>query len=446
MSVIINLTAFFSDDGVPATGLSATIRVRRIDTGALVVTDAAMTELGDGHYNFDFTSTYDDSIADYAIRADGSASLGDDDRFSFGTLDETGFRVDQVRDATVAADVLVIAGSSTTEVRTDAAQADGFYDDLVLVVINSAGVVARQISGYLNTNGAFTVTPALPFTPSTSDRAIVLGRTASSAIDVAAISAAVWAESLPGAFGAGTAGFILGTNLNALITSRSSHSAVDVRTEMDTNSVDLDAIQAQNVAIGVQNVAILAAIAALNNLSIADVQTALTGQGYTVARAGNLDNLDVAISVVDGKIDTLDANVDDLVAALIEGSFTAAAGSTTTEIRTNATQADDFYDGAVVVVVNAAGTAARIVEGYANVNGAFTVDTLPFTPAASDPVHVLSADVLRTFSAVEKIRKTTTNRVVVNLTDTQVDVYEDDGTTIAFSFTISGDRRTRTPI
>lgn len=50
------------------------------------------------------------------------------------------------------------------------------------------------------------------------------------------------------------------------------------------------------------------------------------------------------------------------------------------------------------------------------------------------------------FDIAEKIRKVTSNRVVVNGTDTQVDVYEDNGTTIAFSFTISADRRERTPI
>lgn len=37
-------------------------------------------------------------------------------------------------------------------------------------------------------------------------------------------------------------------------------------------------------------------IAALNDLSIADVQTALTNQGYTAARAPNLDNLDATVS------------------------------------------------------------------------------------------------------------------------------------------------------
>jgi hypothetical protein len=37
-------------------------------------------------------------------------------------------------------------------------------------------------------------------------------------------------------------------------------------------------------------------IAALNDLAIADVQTALTNQGYTAARAPNLDNLDATVS------------------------------------------------------------------------------------------------------------------------------------------------------
>jgi hypothetical protein len=47
---------------------------------------------------------------------------------------------------------------------------------------------------------------------------------------------------------------------------------------------------------------------------------------------------------------------------------------------------------------------------------------------------------------IPRIKKVTANRVVVNGTDTQMDVYEDDDTSIAFSFSISADRRDRTPI
>ncbi len=76
-------------------------------------------------------------------------------------------------------------GSSTTEVRTGATQATGFYDEMVLVVINSAGSAARAVSAYNNTNGAFTVA-ALPFTPSSGDRAIVI------ALDQAASMGGDW--------------------------------------------------------------------------------------------------------------------------------------------------------------------------------------------------------------------------------------------------------------
>ena len=46
-----------------------TIRIRRNDTGALVVTDAAMTELGDGLFRYNFDPPVDG--ISYSARADG---------------------------------------------------------------------------------------------------------------------------------------------------------------------------------------------------------------------------------------------------------------------------------------------------------------------------------------------------------------------------------------
>lgn len=66
------ITTFFTSSGTPQTGLSATIRIRN-GAGTLVITDAAMTEIGDGFYGYDFT-TYDEE-EEYSIRCDGSASL-----------------------------------------------------------------------------------------------------------------------------------------------------------------------------------------------------------------------------------------------------------------------------------------------------------------------------------------------------------------------------------
>lgn len=54
-----------------------------------------------------------------------------------------------------------------------------------------------------------------------------------------------------------------------------------------------------------------AQISALNDIDIADVQTAMTNQGYTAARAPNLDNLDVAVSTrsTPAQITTAEGNI-----------------------------------------------------------------------------------------------------------------------------------------
>lgn len=67
------ISTFFTDGGAPKTGLSPTIRIRNLSTGSLVVTDAAMTESGDGFYYYDFTS-YDEEL-EYSIRCDGTATI-----------------------------------------------------------------------------------------------------------------------------------------------------------------------------------------------------------------------------------------------------------------------------------------------------------------------------------------------------------------------------------
>lgn len=101
----------------------------------------------------------------------------------------------------VASDLVIEAGSTTTAVRTNATQADGFYDGLIVVVINSAGSVARTATSYEQTNGQFNLDTALPFTPSIDDQFIVLSRVASAAasVDNNAVATAVWARTTTGA-------------------------------------------------------------------------------------------------------------------------------------------------------------------------------------------------------------------------------------------------------
>jgi len=83
-------------------------------------------------------------------------------------------------------------------------------------------------------------------------------------------------------------------------------------------------------------------------------------------------------------------NTDDLVEATVVASLAAIAGGSTTEVRTGATQATSFFDGMLILVINATGGVVRRVSEYNNTNGAFFLDeALPFTPAAADPVIVL---------------------------------------------------------
>jgi hypothetical protein len=78
----MNILAYFSNNGVPATGLTTpTIRIRELPSGTLIINDSIMTETGDGFYIYDFT-TYDKD-KNYSIRCDGTAVLSDADRYVY---------------------------------------------------------------------------------------------------------------------------------------------------------------------------------------------------------------------------------------------------------------------------------------------------------------------------------------------------------------------------
>ena len=114
----IEVTAFFTNDGVPLTspGDLPTIRIRRIDTQALVVTDSNMTEIGDGNYSFTFA---DDSTLEYTARADGDPTVSGQvtpaERYKSGALsDEVPTKVTEVHQR-----VSMDGANPTTENATD---------------------------------------------------------------------------------------------------------------------------------------------------------------------------------------------------------------------------------------------------------------------------------------------------------------------------------------
>ncbi len=429
-------------------------------------------------------------------------------RSTQASVDVIDQNVDDLEQATIAAQLAATAGSSTTEVRTGATQANGFYDEMVLVVVNSAGVAARRITGYLNTNGAFTV-DTLPFTPAVSDPVVVLARTASASatVDNDAIADAVWDELRSGHTDSGSFGEFTGDatirGTDGANTTVPLAAATD-QAEHDQTQTDIAALNDPTAAVVADAVwdelraghttslsfgeftgdaamrgtdganttvplaaatdqaehdATQSAITALNDPTAAVIADAVWDEaiaGHVAAgsfgeevqaHAQPGDAMDLVANAVDAaavatdaidadalatdavneirdsilsdstpfaganidatissratqtSLDVVDANVDDLEEATIAAQLAATSGSTTTEIRTGATQATGFYDDMVIVVVNSAGVATRPILSYANTNGAFTVDILPFTPAVSDPVIVLA----RTSSATATV-------------------------------------------
>jgi len=62
------------DDGDPLTGVVPTIRIRNATSGALAITDANTTEIGDGWFTYSFTS-YDPTV-EYVARVYESTLTG----------------------------------------------------------------------------------------------------------------------------------------------------------------------------------------------------------------------------------------------------------------------------------------------------------------------------------------------------------------------------------
>lgn len=76
------ITAFFTKNNVPKTGLIPTIKIWEITSisNTLIVNGSVLSEIGDGFYKYIFNS-YDDA-KNYIFMVDGGTSLGGSERYS----------------------------------------------------------------------------------------------------------------------------------------------------------------------------------------------------------------------------------------------------------------------------------------------------------------------------------------------------------------------------
>ena len=82
----MKIIAFFEKDNIPQETLSPVIRILDLSDDSIVINDATMLHVNGGIYQYDF-STYDPE-KDYAIRCDGTSSMDDYGRYSYGGNEE----------------------------------------------------------------------------------------------------------------------------------------------------------------------------------------------------------------------------------------------------------------------------------------------------------------------------------------------------------------------
>ena len=217
----------------------------------------------------------------------------------------------------------------------------GSTTGLFLFVVTAASTLTFRGALQLTTNGLLSIAnvqTALTNQGYTSDRAPGLDNL-DAAISTRATQAQILSDATPFA-GADIAAIV------AAVAALNDLSIADVQTALTNQGYSSDrALLLDNLDATVASV--LSAVAALNDLSIADVQTALTNQNYTPARALLLDNLDALIS-----------------SRAIAGDEMALTAATLTAIQALVIADATPFDGADVAAIRATGLAlSEYIQG-----------------------------------------------------------------------------------
>lgn len=188
------------------------------------------------------------------------------------------------------------------------------------------------------------------------------------ALNAAGAAGDPWSTTIPGAYGAGTAGKIVGDNLNATVGSRSSHTAADiwaVATRALTDKADFSLSAAGIQAIWDALVANLTTVGSIGKRLV----DYLTGDSF--ARLGAPAGASIAADVAAVKAETASIQTDTndiqtrLPAALVGGRIDASVGAVAANAITAASAAADFgaelADALLNRNINGGGSGTRTV-------------------------------------------------------------------------------------
>jgi hypothetical protein len=200
---------------------------------------------------------------------------------------------------------------------------------------------------------------------------------AGEALSAAGTAGDPWTTALPGAYGAGTAGKIIGDNINAAISSRASQTSVD--------TVD-DLLDTELAAVKTDTAAIL--------IDTNELQTDWVNGGrldlILDARASQ-----TSVDAVDDLVDTEIAALMTKLTGIVPVSGTiGATGNTTTALHLSGIAWADDGPNSMLLTIQDVSTGlyySRWIEDFATTGDLATVATLPFTPEASVDLYWVTA-------------------------------------------------------
>jgi hypothetical protein len=317
-----------------------------------------------------------DAIADNAINAGAIASDAitsakiadgaiDANTFAAGAINAAAIANGAIDSATFANDTGLAsirsntaqAGAATTiTLDASASAVNDFYNDDLVYIVSGTGVgQARFITNYDGSTKVATVATWATNPDNTSVFTILPSGSAAGALTAAGIADAVWDEALPGAYGSGTAGKIIGDNINATISSRATQTSVDTVDDLlDTEvaaifnrigapvgasiSADIAAVKTQTAAIETDTAEIGAAGAGLTAINLPDQTMNITGN-ITGNLSGSVGSVTGAVGSVTGAVGSVTGNVGGNVAGSV-ASVTATVSADIVEINGTAVTGD----------------------------------------------------------------------------------------------------------
>jgi hypothetical protein len=244
------------------------------------------------------------------------------------------------------------AGTITLD--ASASATDDFYNDTRIVIKGGTGAgQARRIRDYVGSTKVATIVPNWTTNPDNTSVFVVIPETSvydetladhldsgstGAALNAAGSAGDPWGTALPGAYGAGTAGKIIGDNVNATVSSRASQTSLD--TVDDFLDTEVAAIKAKT-----------------DNLP---------------SDPADASDIAATLATIAGYIDT---EVAALLAALVIRSATAQAGAAgTITLDASASASDDFYNDDIVVIKSGTGSGqTRHIRDYVGATKVATV-------------------------------------------------------------------------